>query len=71
MAEREPQMAWLLAEFFIVFEFGFYAIVGIFFTPLLESLAWINVAVGNLIAAGSMGYIFWHARPGVREKLTG
>ena len=58
-ARKTPHVLWLLIEFFIVFEFGFLAAVGIFFTPLLEELAWINVAVGNLIAAGGMGYYVW------------
>ncbi len=58
-ARKTPHVLWLLVEFFIVFEFGFLAAVGIFFTPLLEELAWINVAVGNLIAAGGMGFYMW------------
>ncbi|MFQ5551084.1 MAG: hypothetical protein ACE5FJ_07605 [Gemmatimonadales bacterium] len=68
-AEKEPRVLWLLAEFFIVFEVGFYAIVALFFTPLLAVLAWTNVAVGNLIAAVSMGYYLWRARPALRAVL--
>ncbi len=64
-AERAPNVLWLLAEFFVVFEFGFYAVVALAFTPLLAALAWINVAVGNLIAAGGMGYYFWKKHPGI------
>ncbi len=62
-AHKAPHVLWLLAEFFIVFEFGFYAAVALASTPLLAELAWINVAVGNLIAAGGMGYYFWRAHP--------
>jgi hypothetical protein len=58
-ARRTPPVYWLLIELFVVFEFGFLAAVGFFFTPLLAALAWINVAVGNLIAAGAMGYYLW------------
>lgn len=60
-ARKTPHVLWLLAEFFIVFEFGFLAGVGLFFTPLLAELAWINVALGNLIAAAMMGYYVWRA----------
>ena len=35
-AEKEPTVLWLLAEFFIVFEVGFYAVVGLLFAPLDE-----------------------------------
>lgn len=69
-AKRSPQVLWLLAEFFIVFEFGFYAAVAIVFAPLLAALAWINVAVGNLIAALGMGYYLWRAHPELREGLA-
>lgn len=70
-AEREPPFLWLLAEFFIVFEVGFYAVVGLLFAPLLAALAWTNVAAGNLIAAGSMGYYLWTVRPALRRILSG
>ena len=61
-AERDPGVAWLLIEFFVVLELGFYGAVALLFTPLLAELAWINVAVGNLIGAGTMGFYFWRAR---------
>lgn len=70
-AEKEPTVLWLLAEFFIVFEVGFYAVVGLLFAPLLATLAWTNVAAGNLIAAGSMGYYLWSVRPALRQVLSG
>ncbi len=63
-ARKTPHVLWLLVEFFVVFEFGFLAVVGLFFTPLLAELAWINVAIGNLIAAGGMGYYVWRAHRG-------
>lgn len=63
-ARKAPHVLWLLLEFFIVFEFGFLAAVGIFFTELLAELAWINVAVGNLIAASGMGYYMWRKHLG-------
>jgi hypothetical protein len=68
-AERDPHLSWLLVEFFVVLEFGFYAVVALLFTPLLAALAWANVAVGNLIAAVTMGYYLWRVRPGLRRAL--
>lgn len=67
--ERDPHLSWLLVEFFVVLEFGFYAVVALLFTPLLAALAWVNVAVGNLIAAVTMGYYLWRVRPGLRHAL--
>jgi len=68
-AQKSPEVLWLLAEFFIVFEFGFYAAVGILFSPVLAALATINVAVGNLLAAAGMGYYLWRAHPELRARL--
>ena len=68
--EKDPGLTWLLIEFFVVFEIGFYGAVALAFTPLLAELAWINVAVGNLIAAGVLGTYFWRVRrpfPAVAE----
>lgn len=69
-ARKSPQILWLLAEFFLVFEFAFYAAVAIVFAPLLAALAWINVAIGNLLAAAGMGYYLWRSHPELREHLS-
>ena len=69
-AKKSPEVLWLLVEFFIVFEFGFYAAVVILFSPILAALATINIAVGNLLAAAGMGYYLWRAHPELREKLS-
>jgi hypothetical protein len=63
-ARKDPHVLWLLVEFFIVFEFGFYAAVGLAFRPVLAELTWFNVAVGNLLAAGGMGLYLWRIREG-------
>ena len=68
-ARKTPHFAWLLVEFFIVFEFAFYAVVGVAFTPLLERLAWINIAAGNLVAAVTMGFYFWLVHPTVDRNM--
>ena len=69
-ARKSPQILWLLAEFFLVFEFAFYAAVAIVFAPLLAALAWINVAIGNLLAAAGMGYYLWRAHPEIHDHLS-
>lgn len=66
---KTPHVLWLLAEFFIVFEIGFYAVIAVAFAPVSAALAWINVAVGNLIAAGGMGYYLWRTNPVLRQTL--
>ena len=60
--EKDAGVVWLLVEFFVVFEIGFYGAVALLFTPLLAELAWINVAIGNSIAATVMGTYFWRTR---------
>lgn len=68
-AEEIPHLLWLLVVLFVAFEFGFYIIVATVLTPLLQVLAWVNVAIGNLIAALGMGYYLWRAHPRLREEL--
>jgi hypothetical protein len=68
-AEKDPGVLWLLIEFFVALEFGFHATVALVFTPLLAELAWLNVGIGNLIAAGVMGYYFWRVQPALHRDL--
>jgi len=68
-AEEVPHILWLLVVLFVVFEFGFYIVVAVLLTPLLRALAWVNVAIGNLIAALGMGYFLWRAHPRLQEEL--
>ncbi len=70
VAAKALHVVWLVAEFFIVFEFAFYAGVALVVTPLLAELAWINVAVGNLIAAVGMGWYLWLSHPEIGEQLA-
>jgi hypothetical protein len=69
-AKRSPNAIWLFIEFFIVFQIGFYAAQALVFTPLLAALAWINVILGNVIAAVAMGYYMWRAHPELHAALT-
>ncbi len=70
LADRFPTTLFLVVVFFAVFEVGFYVLVAVLATPLLGSLAWSNVAIGNLIAAGGMGYYLWRSHPHLREELA-
>ncbi len=69
-AAKSLHVLWLVAEFFIVFEFAFYSAVALVVTPLLAELAWINVAVGNLIAAVGMGWYLWLSHPEIGKQLA-
>ncbi len=68
-AEKEPSVLVVLLQLFIGFEFGFHATSALVFTSLSAQLAWFNVAIANLIAAGAMGYYFWRERPVLRRGL--
>src|SRR3989475_12744907 len=67
--EVVPPTLYLLVVFFAIFEFGFYVTVAILAQPLLGSLAWWNVAIGNAIAALGMGYYLWHVHPKIAASL--
>jgi hypothetical protein len=69
-AEEFPSMLWPLLVLFVVFEFGFYILVATLLTPLLAALAWVNVAIGNLLAAVGMGYFLWRVHPRLRAELA-
>ena len=69
-AEEFTTLLWPLLVLFVVFEFGFYIVVATLLTPLLPVLAWSNVAIGNLIAGGGMGYYLWRVHPKLRAELA-
>src|SRR2546422_5258711 len=64
--EVAPPTLYLVVVFFAIFEFGFYVAVAVLAQPLLGSLAWWNVAIGNAIAAFGMGYYLWRVHPHTR-----
>ena len=68
--ERFPSTLFIVVVFFAVFEFDFYVIVATIAAPLLGTLAWVNVAIGNAIAAIGMGYYLWSVHPRIREELA-
>lgn len=70
LVEHFPSTLFLVVVFFAVFEVGFYILVALVARPLLGALAWSNVAIGNLIAAGGMGYYLWRAHPRISQRLA-
>jgi len=70
VANREPSVLMGFVVLFAAIEVGFYAFVGLLqqATPL-GSLAWYNVMIGNLLAAGAMGAYLLRAHPVLREQF--
>lgn len=60
LAHREPSILFGFVVLFVATEVGFYGFVGLLHqaTPL-GTLAWYQVMLGNLLAAGAMGFYFW------------
>ncbi len=58
-AERNPSVGFGILLLFMLFEFGFVALVTLFAKPILQELTWPTVLVGNLLAAGAMGGYLW------------
>ena len=66
IAERNPQLGFGILLFFVVFEFGFIAVCQVFAEPVLHTLAWPAVVIGNLLAAIAMGAYFWRHHLGMQ-----
>lgn len=68
-AEDTPPALFLIVVLACCFEVGFYVFVAIIAQPLLGALAWWNVAIGNAIAAGGMGFYLWRQHPAIAAEL--
>src|SRR5918992_2473512 len=70
LAQREPSILFGFIVLFVAFEVGFYAFVGLLSeaTPLRE-FAWYQVLIGNLLAAGAMGFYFWRTHKELAEEF--
>lgn len=69
-AEKQPTVLAGAMILFIAFEVGFYGLSSMFSdVPVLGTLAWYNVAVGNLIASLTMGAYMWRAHPRLKASL--
>jgi hypothetical protein len=70
-AETEPSLLAGALILFVIFEVAFHALLSIFGSiPVLGAMAWYNVAIGNLIAAVTMGTYIWRAHPELKGELA-
>jgi hypothetical protein len=63
LAERDLHFGFGILLLFVIFEFGFVAVAMVFAEPILQTLAWPAVLVGNLLAAGAIALYFWRHHP--------
>ena len=70
-AQREPSVLAGAFLLFVVAEVGFHGLVALLQeTAFRDSSVWLQIAVGNLIAAAVMGAALWRAHPELRGELT-
>jgi hypothetical protein len=69
-AEREPTVLAGLFLLFVVFEAAFYGLVALLSDmSLIGALAWYQIGLANLAAAGAMGTYLWRRHPGLAGRL--
>jgi len=70
LARYEPSILLGFVVLFVAFEVGFYAFVGLLQqATALREFAWYQVLIGNLLAAGAMGFYFWHTHKELGEEF--
>ena len=70
LAQREPSILFGFIVLFVAIELGFYGLVGLLHqATALRELAWYSVLIGNLLAAGAMGFYFWRTHKELREEF--
>jgi uncharacterized membrane protein YphA (DoxX/SURF4 family) len=70
LARREPSILFGFLVLFVAFEVGFYGLVGLLSqSTALREFAWYQVLIGNLLAAGAMGYYFWRTHKELGEEF--
>lgn len=69
-AETEPHVLVIFMLLFIIFELGFLGITAMLAQTQMRSLAWYQVAAGNVLAAVSMGWYLWRAHPALRAEFA-
>ena len=67
--EVAPATLFLVVVALCFFEVAFYIFVALLAKPLLGTLAWWSVAIGNGLAAFGMGYYLWREHPRIGEEL--
>jgi hypothetical protein len=63
LAEQNPSFGFGILLLFVVFECGFLLACMLFAEPVLQTLTWPEVLVGNLLAAAAMAAVFWRRHP--------
>src|SRR5918992_5250232 len=70
LAQREPSILFGFIVLFVAFEVGFYGLVGLLHqATALREFAWYQVLIGNLLAAGAMGFYFWRTHKELAEEF--
>jgi uncharacterized membrane protein YphA (DoxX/SURF4 family) len=70
LAQREPSILFCFLVLFVAFEVGFYGLVGLLHqATALREFAWYQVLIGNLLAAGAMGFYFWRTHKELAEEF--
>jgi hypothetical protein len=69
-AETEPSVLVIFMLLFIIFELGFYGVIVMLAQTALRSLAWYQIAAGNLLAAITMGGYMWRTHPALTQELS-
>lgn len=69
-AEAEPSVLVVFTLLFIIFELGFYGLAALLAETRLQSLAWYQIAAGNLLAAVSMGAYMWRTHPALGREFA-
>ncbi len=70
-AETEPHILALALILFVAFEVAFYGLVALLsHTLLMQGLAWYQIGIANLIAAGIMGTYLWRRHPALKAEFA-
>ncbi len=68
-AERTPAILAGLLVAFVMTTLGFYMIAAAFAQSALGQIAWAQIFVANLLAAGFMGFYLWRRHPMLNQHL--
>lgn len=70
LAQKEPSILFGFIVLFVAFELGFYGLVSLLSqSTALREFAWYQVLVGNLLAAGAMGFYFYRTHKELAEEF--
>lgn len=68
-ARRTPPLLLGAILVFVVFQALFMGVMAILAEFVLGALTWWAIAIGNLLAAGAMGYFIWERDPALKEAV--